>query len=233
MTMRHAWMRAGGHAAVLFVALLALRVHAADVHLSFEDVPPGDLPLGWVVAATHPTERMAEWQVTRDDRAPDGRSVLALTEPGATRGFLARTLLGSVYNLCWTRGIAFGDGIIEVAVRADGGEIDQGGGPIWRVGNADNYYLARYNPLERNFRLYSVKDGERHTLADAGGLTIGGGEWFTIRIVQQGGHIEAWLNGTRLLTADDNTLPDPGGVGMWTKADAVTAFDAFSVSTAD
>jgi hypothetical protein len=43
------------------------------------------------------------------------------------------------------------------AVRADGGEVDQGGGPMWRVQDADNDYVCRFNPLESNFRVYFVQ----------------------------------------------------------------------------
>jgi hypothetical protein len=46
---------------------------------------------------------------------------------------------------------------VSVAVRADGGEVDQGGGPMWRVQDADNYYVCRFNPLESNFRVYFVQ----------------------------------------------------------------------------
>jgi hypothetical protein len=56
------------------------------------------------------------------------------------------------FNLCWTKDIAFEDGEIEVKVRADTGKEDQGGGLIWRARDANNYYVARYNPLENNFR---------------------------------------------------------------------------------
>ena len=106
--------------------------------------------------------------------------------------------------------------------------------PIWRVEDKDNYYVARYNPLENNFRLYYVKDAARKILASATPrLEIKAGEWFTIRIVQQGPRIECWLNGEKLLTVTDVTLTRAGGVGLWTKADATTSFDDFSVVVND
>jgi len=56
---------------------------------------------------------------------------------------------------------------LSVVVLAVSGEEDQGGGPVWRAADAANYYITRWNPLEKNFRLYFVKDGRRKQLASA------------------------------------------------------------------
>lgn len=198
---------------------------------TFDDVGAGNLPDGWVIDATNSIAMPAEWQVMPDPAAKSGGAVLVLTTPSARSEIVSR-LSRSLFNLCWTPDVAFRDGEIEVAVRAIAGKIDQGGGPIWRVRDANNYYIARYNPLEQNFRLYYVKDGKRLKLADASDLTIGTGQWFTIKIVHRGSHIEAWLNGNMLLEVIDDTFPAAGGVGLWTKADAATAFDDFVVRAA-
>jgi hypothetical protein len=137
-----------------------------------------------------------------------------------------------VFNLCWTRDIAFEDGEIEVKVRANTGKEDQGGGVIWRARDANNYYIARYNPLENNFRIYYVENGSRKQLASAGRVGIPAGEWFTLKIIQHGDKIEGYLNGKKYLEVSDNTFTGPGGVGFWTKADAASSFDDLRVSPA-
>ena len=38
------------------------------------------------------------------------------------------------------------------------------------------------------------------------------------------------MNGEKLLEYEDDTFPESGGVGLWTKADAVTYFDDFTVT---
>jgi hypothetical protein len=131
---------------------------------------------------------------------------------------------GGAYNLYWRKG-TFRDGTISVRIRADSGEEDQGGGLVWRAIDRNNYYVARYNPLERNFRLYHVKEGKRTTLADKAGVKIGAGEWFTLAIRVEKARFEASLDGERLLEGEDGTFPDAGGIGFWTKADAKTSFD--------
>ena len=180
-----------------------------------------ELPLGWKIAATKPKGDLAEWKVVADDQAPSAPNVLTITRINDdSRG---------VFNLLWTPTVSFQDGTIELKLRANTGRVDQGGGPIWRAKDFNNYYIARYNPLEGNFRLYYVKNGARKTLDSAGRISIKAGEWFTIKIVHKGEKIEGWLNGKKLLETKDRTFRQAGGVGFWTKADAATSFDGLSV----
>ncbi len=146
--------------------------------------------------------------------------MLALTEPNHDSG---RT-----FNLCWTDRVRFQDGLIELAFKPVAGEDDQGGGPIWRVQDERNYYVCRANPLEGNFRLYYVKDGQRTQLASAD-VEIQSGIWHTIDVQHTGKRIVCCLDRKEMIEATDDHLPEPGGVGLWTKADAVTSFDDFSI----
>ncbi len=187
--------------------------------IAFEEAALGSLPVGWKVDATHPGSELAVWSVQEDSQAASGKRVLAVRITGSERG---------TFNLAWTDQFRFQDGVVEVQVRAGEGRIDQGGGPIWRVRDANNYYIARWNPLENNFRVYYVKDGRRVQL-DTADVNVAADAWHSIRIEHQGNHIACYLNGTKLLEADDSTLPEAGGVGLWTKADAASFFDDLSV----
>jgi hypothetical protein len=40
------------------------------------------------------------------------------------------------------------------------------------------------------------------------------------------------LDGKRYIQADDSHIAGPGAVGVWTKADSVTAFDDFAYGAA-
>ncbi len=92
--------------------------------------------------------------------------------------------------------------------------------------------VARYNPLEENFRLYFVKEGKRKQLATATiAPAIPAGEWFTIRVEHTGDAIVCSLNGAKALEATDDHILSEGGVGVWTKADAATSFDDIVVRT--
>lgn len=189
-------------------------------------------PEGWTVASTGAAQTdagRARWLVRHQADAPGampgampgaalGAAVLALTEVGH-----AST---STFNLCLSNAARFKDGTFTVHFRADGGQEDQGGGPVWRVVDADNYYICRANPLEGNFRLYVVKEGKRTQLAsiDAKHST---GMWHTIEVTHTGERIRCVLDGRAVVEATDATLAAEGGgggVGVWTKADARTSF---------
>ncbi len=190
---------------------------------NFDDVPVGELPVGWRVDATNQKGPLATWQVIKDETSPSGDNALALTSPNHT--------FGGTFNICWTDAVSFLDGEIEVRFKAVTGEEDQGGGVIWRVQDKDNYYIARFNPLEDNFRIYYVHDGARKTLASAK-VALPAGKWHTLKIVQRGSQFEGYLNGEKLLEDTDTLFTESGGVGLWTKADAVTSFDEFVVRRA-
>ena len=50
------------------------------------------------------------------------------------------------------------------------------------------------------------------------------GPWHTIQVVAVGEHIQASLNGVLLLEHRDARYRT-GQIGLWTKADSITAFD--------
>lgn len=187
---------------------------------TFENVAEGKIPANWKVEATNQRGPLATWQVVKDSTAPSPKNVLALTRINHS--------FGGTFNLCRSDQIQFLNGIIKVHFKANSGIEDQGGGVIWRAKDKDNYYISRYNPLENNFRIYYVKDGGRRMLASAR-IKLPAHVWHELKIVQNGNKISGFLNGKKLLNVEDTTFSEPGGIGLWTKADAVTSFDDFSV----
>ena len=187
---------------------------------NFDDVPVGKLPAEWNVEATNQKGPLATWRVVMDKTAPSGKHALAMIRPNHT--------FGGSFNICWTDAVSFLNGEIEVRFKSVKGEEDRGGGVIWRVQDGENYYIARFNPLEDNFRIYYVRDGARKTLASVR-VALPVGKWHTLKIIQHGNQFEGYLNGRKLLNGTNNLFKKPGGVGLWTKADAVTSFDDFTV----
>jgi len=214
---------------ITLLFLSTIEAKTSSYKNSFDTTTVGSLPTSWIIAATQSSgwfsnkqsKKLANWSVIKDANAASGQNTLSLTKLNHSSG--------SVFNLVYNRDINFKNGEISVNVRANSGDIDQGGGPIWRVKDADNYYVARFNPLEKNFRVYFVKDGIRSQLQSASNINIKQGEWFNITIKQQGDHIEGWINGKKWIDLNDNTFKNAGAVGLWTKADAKSAFDDFSV----
>jgi len=215
-------MRNIGKASMWPVALtfVITGVRASDLMIDFEKDAAG---IAWIAETTQKGGTPADWARRVDRQAPSPRHVLTITRINDSSP--------GTFNIHWTRDVVFENGTLDVRVRANTGEMDQGGGLIWRARDARNYYLARYNPLESNLRVYVVRNGSRRQLASAENISIPAGRWFQLRIAHTGSRITAWLDGSRRLQLNDETFLTPGGVGLWAKADAASSFDNLIVKT--
>ena len=181
----------------------------------FDGDAAGKVPDGWRITETKPTKALATWRVIQDESAPSSKNVFALTHSENYNGN---------YNLAIAEKTSFKDIDLTVKVKGVRGEIDQGGGPIWRCRDENNYYICRFNPLEGNYRVYFVKDGRRKQL-ESTKIETAAGKWYTVRVTMIGDRITCYLDGKKLLEVQDDTFAGAGMVGLWTKADAVTRFD--------
>jgi hypothetical protein len=187
------------------------------LHFTKEDL--GTLPSGWQAVKTGHGDGSV-WKVVADDSAPSKRGfVLAQTAEGPS----------GLFNVCMIEDEDYRDVEVQAAFKAVRGKIDQGGGLVWRLQDAENYYVARMNPLEANFRLYKVVNGKRTQLDTKEDIQVPAGEWHTLKVRQRGERIECWLDGKKYLEAKDDTYTKAGKIGLWTKADAQTHFDAVQV----
>jgi hypothetical protein len=75
-----------------------------------------------------------------------------------------------------------------------------------------------------------VVDGKRQQLESAK-IEAAAGKWYEVRAVMIGNRMACYVDGKRLLAAEDGTLTDAGKIGLWTKADASSSFDDLSIST--
>lgn len=135
---------------------------------------------------------------------------------------------GNEFNVAVYDGASLKNVELSVDIRALSGNEDQGGGLIWRYIDSGNYYIVRFNPLEDNFRFYKVYKGRRIQLASAQ-ATVPEGSWFNLKVVMKGSEGSCFLNGKKLISINDETFPAAGKTGCWTKADAVSDFDNFSL----
>ncbi len=205
----------------LTLSALSLAIMVGKYSWNFDDTVSGSLPKGWKVEATGQTQATAKWQVEKDANAPSAPNTLRLAATNHTQR--------NVYNICWTKEVTFYEGEISVSLKANSGTIDQGGGIIWRVQDCNNYYISRYNPLEDNVSTYYVKNGKRIMLGYTGKLGLKD-KWSVFKIRHSGTTLDAFLDGDMKLRVNGgNYITNPGGVGLWTKADAATSFDNFII----
>ncbi len=188
--------------------------------INFDDAKIGAPPSGWT--ATKTGGGSPNWTVEKDDSAPSKPNVLKQSGKAA-------------YPLCIMDGANVKDGFVEVKFKPISGNEDQAAGLIWRVKDADNYYVCRANALEGNVVLYKTEKGKRSSLDIVGrkggyGVKepVPKGEWSTLRVEFAGNKFTVKLNGKQLFQVEDSTFADAGKIGLWTKADSVTLFDNFS-----
>jgi hypothetical protein len=154
-------------------------------------------------------EEVGDWKVV----TADGEKVLAQQAKNSN----------SVFNLVFVSDSKARDVDLSVRMKAVAGQTDQGGGLVWRGKDKNNYYLARFNPLEDNYRLYKVQDGKRSMFLNADIKATPG--WHTLRVTMKGDQIECYFDGIKHLEHKDATFPGAGMIGLWSKADAQSYFD--------
>jgi 3-keto-disaccharide hydrolase len=145
------------------------------------------------------------------------------------RQVLAQTAETQPWAVALLEDQKFGDVDVSVRFRPISGKEDASGGIIFRARDGRNYLLIRANALENNFRLYTIINGKRSTIASARVTEPSLGAWHSIRVVATSSKIQGYLDGTRLIDHDDKTFTD-GWIGLWTKADSVTEFVDLEVS---
>ena len=155
-----------------------------------------------------------QWGVEELPDAPSGRKVLVQR---ATR---------NQYNVIVAPAGPYTAVDVSIKFKPISGREDASGGIVCRF-NDGKYYVARANALESNFRLYYYDRG-RHQLASANVKAPALGQWHTVRVIAIGDRLQGWLNGKLYLDHRDSRF-SAGRVGLWTKADSITAFDDLAV----
>jgi hypothetical protein len=190
-------------ALVLVTGVAASAADGPKKTWTFEDDAAGAIPKGFAPAN-------GEWSVMTTGEG----KVLAQSAKNANPAF----------NVVLVEDTNAKDVDLSVKLKALAGEYDQGGGLVWRAKDARNYYVARFNHKEDNFRVYKVVDGIRSQPFQNADVKHHEG-WTVVRVTMNGDHIECYLDGKKYLDVHDSTFPDAGKIGVWSKSDARSHFD--------
>lgn len=191
---------------------LFMTTNAFAESVNFDKEKPGFLPHGWTAGVTG--QGQPKWTVESDPTAPSKKNVLMQSGSGT-------------FPWCVKNEVSLTNGFVEVKFKSISGNEDQAGGLVWRWKDGDNYYVARANALENNVSLYHTEGGNRKTIkyVDA---PVATNQWHILKVIFSEKHIAVALDGKTYIELDDGHISGPGGIGVWTKADSVTAFDDFS-----
>jgi hypothetical protein len=179
---------------------------------NFDNFKAGAAPPGWT--ATQTGSGSAEWSVEKDDSAPSKPNVLKQSGQ-------------ATFPVCIKNDTNLKDGFVEVEFKPVAGKEDQAGGVIWRVQDANNYYISRANALEDNVTIYHTINGKRVAFKNVN-TKVTSGVWHTLRVDFEGNKFTVMFDGTKVIEATDESFANAGKVGVWTKADSVTEFDNFT-----
>jgi len=182
--------------------------------VNFDDMKTGAAPAGWT--ATQTGSGSAKWAIEKDESAPSKPNVLKQSGQ-------------ATFPVCFKNGTNIKDGFVEVKFKPVAGKEDQAGGVIWRVQDANNYYISRANALEDNVTIYHTINGKRVAFKNIN-TKVTSGVWHTLRVDFTGNKFTVTFDGNKVIEATDQSFPNAGKVGLWTKADSVTLFDDFSFS---
>ncbi len=184
----------------------------------FQNEKVDEAPAGFSFGKTG-QGRPGKWVVRRDPSAPAGDHVLAQVDPDDT---------DNRFPLAVADAPVVKDLLLEVRCKQVSGKTDQACGLVFRYQDENNYYVTRANALEDNVRLYHVVNGKRRQFAGWNGK-VASQVWHTLAVEARGDRFRVFFDGKPVMDAKDDTIKDPGKVGLWTKADSVTHFDALSV----
>jgi hypothetical protein len=206
------------------IMLFGTAVAGVAEYVTFDGDTSGAPPKGWTLTMTG--RGTPKWTVERNDTAPSKEKVLKQSGQ-------------ATYPLALKDGTSIKDGFVEAKFKAISGSEDRAGGLVWRARDADNYYVVRANALEHNVVLYKTVKGVRNSLDIVGrrggyGVeqAVPANQWHMLRVEFLGTRFKVIFNDKPLFEVDDSTFAEPGMVGLWTKADSVTAFDAFAYGDA-
>lgn len=194
----------------------------------FEMDETGTTPDGFSTAMTG-RGKPGQWLVREEAGAPSGRKVVVQVSDDPTNHRFPLLVLDKP---------KVRDVDVSVVFKPISGSVDQAAGLVWRYRDPQNYYVVRANALEDNVVLYKVEAGKRSDLKPTGSwfaygkkAPVPNGVWSVLRLQAQGKHFAVWLNGEHLFDVEDETFSEAGKVGLWTKADSVTAFDDFLIKS--
>ena len=151
-----------------------------------------------------------QWTVEEMPGAPSGKKVLVQR---ATR---------NPFDVIVAPPGPYTDVDVSVKFKPISGREDASGGIVFRFADG-RYYVVRADALEDNFRLYA-NDGDGGSSPARASSRRRSASGTALRVVAVGDHMQAWLNGALYLDHRDARFKS-GRIGLWTKADSITAFD--------
>lgn len=199
--------REGAHwkGITMYIALTLLLLSA---RWGFDDGQAGKAPAGFTFGAAE-KGAAGKWVLRKGDKG------LVLAQEDKTDDRYAVAVAGEQ---------TFQDTNVSARIKTQAGGY-QAAGVVWRLQDANNYYVARINPEEENVNLFVFVNGKRTKLAGVPTKALKSGSWHTLAVTHVGADIVVNVDGVKVIEAKDTTYAKAGKVGVWVKDATVAQFD--------
>jgi hypothetical protein len=212
-----------GIAAFYIVSILGFGAE----NINFDNLKPDAMPPYWTAAVTH-GGTAPRWEVVRDRTAPSRQNVFAQVV-GAEGEF---EFPMAIYDRVICK-----EGDLSVKFKITGGRHARTAGIVWRFQDPDNYYLLHFSADEKNIVMFRVKDGKAHPVPVAGAKRgvfgvphdVRVGQWYVAKVMFRGPNMRVLFGNRVLFDAVDESIPNAGKTGVWTKAGTQAEFDDFRI----
>lgn len=170
---------------------------------------------GWSVVEEGNAYRPARWSAATGALVQSSK-ILRLLDGVAARGTFA----------AYGAGRAWTDYAVSLTVRSeDEGDI----GVMFRYQDPSNYYRFSWNSQKGYARLVRCAGGQFQVLASTAFRAVKG-RTYAVAILAWGSHLQAYVDGERLLSSQDGAITS-GGIALYSSGNKGSAFDGVFVRT--
>ena len=247
--MMHRTFRIAAVAGLLCLPVLASGLRAQDpraaarsvvVDLSKEKVgaePASFLPMvgDWVIAQDEGKKVvMVDGRKWKRGRPAGGLADKAREIYGARHEeFIDNVQAFAYFPIAVAKGIDnFENGEISLRFKMVGGALDRCSGILFNVKQNGDYLTVRFNGTEDNLVLWTFNNGKRSFVKrGTDNVPLELGTWHEIKVGIHGTKLTGYLDG-KLLIEYELKEPVSGKIGLWSKTDSMSEFDAFTVTPA-
>jgi len=181
------------------------------------------------------TEVSGQWRVLVDRDAPSEPNALGL--PGYGLPHVGQTMLwvDSFFTTNYLVAIPkdtteYTNFSYEASFKAWGGAWGSYAGLVFRYSDPQNYYVLVAAAPKDSLTLYRMSGGRLNPIKEVA-VPVDRGRWYAMKVDARGGHFTAYLDGTKMLEADDVSLAK-GRIGVWSQNDSKVSFDNIKLTPA-
>jgi hypothetical protein len=145
--------------------------------------------------------------------------------------FIDNVAAFAYYPIAVAKGVEnFENGEVSVKFKMIGGALDRCSGVLFNVKPNGDYLTVRFNGTEDNLVLWTFNNGKRSFVKrGTDNVPLELGTWHEIKVGIHGTKLTGYLDG-KLLIEYELKEPVAGKVGLWSKTDSMSEFDAFTVT---